>query len=214
MSQLNERSKIKQDNLMKHNTLMFIIVFLLVASTFACLLPYPFFSDYTNITKQNAYEINNHYETELNSQTMQKTTVLNLSWFSAVDAILPNETEFEILDIKTESSFFVIRTGGKNHADIETINNTNTEILHEIFANDWSWERRPVLVKLNENCYIPASLSGYPHGHSETENGACGHFCLHFKGSKTHGTNRPDSEHQKCIKSAEKSAKSFLTKIS
>lgn len=185
---------------MQRTVLFYVMVFFIVMAIFSCLMPYPIFSNYTNLTEKNAYEINNYNETEMENQTKQEPKILDLDWFESINVLLPLEEEYEILDIKTDQSFYVVRTGGKNHADVETVEEKDSNLLHEIFDNEWNWERRPVLVKINENAYLPASLSGYPHGYSTSQQSVLnGHFCLHFKGSKTHGTNQTDDKHQNTI---------------
>lgn len=197
---------------MKQTTLIYIMIFLLVSAIFSCLLPYPIFSNYNNITEKNAYDINNYNEIEMQSSSTQNATILDLQWSNEIDLLLPINREFEIIDIETEESFQVIRIGGKNHADVEPKNQEDLEAMREIYHNGWSWTRRPVLVQLNENAFLPASLAGYPHGYTENNTDLTGHFCLHFKNSKTHGTNRIDDEHQKQISHAEETGKDLLNK--
>ena len=62
----------------------------------------------------------------------------------------------------------------------------------------WSWKRRPVLVKYNGHVYA-ASMNGMPHGtQTISGNNFDGHFCIHFYGSKTHGSKKVDAMHQNC----------------
>lgn len=190
--------------------LFFIMLFVIVMSIFSCILPYPIFSNYTNLTEKNAYEINNYQETELKNSSDQKPQILDIDWFSGINVLLPIDEDFEIIDIKTEQSIFAKRIGGKNHADIETSNTRNSKSLHEIVEYEWKWDRRPVLVKLNEHAYLPASLSTYPHGFHTKENGLNGHFCLHFKGSKTHGTQMQDDKHQNSVEFAKKHGEKII----
>ncbi len=180
--------------------LFYIMCFVVGLAVVSMLLPYPVLSNQVNLTRKQVFEINNHFETELQNDANQTPKILDLDW-NYIDSILPIQCEFEIVDLKTEESFFVQRTGGKNHADIEIKNSSNAEIINNICQN-FSWERRPVLVVLNDNAYLPASLCIYPHGFSEN-NVLNGHLCLHFKNSKTHGTNKIDGKHQITINNAE-----------
>ena len=44
------------------------------------------------------------------------------------------------------------------------------------------------------------SMNGMPHGlYGVSDNGYDGHSCIHFSGSRTHGTNRVDEAHQEAI---------------
>lgn len=186
------------------------MIFLLVSAIFSCIFPYPIFSNYNNITEKNAFDINNYKEVEINNNTHQPCSILDLDWFNEIECLIPIDFEFEILDINSEQTFEVVRIGGKNHADIEPKEQKDYEILKEIYQNNWTWNRRPVLVKINDFSYLPASFAGYPHGYSK--NDLIGHFCLHFKNSKTHGTNRIDDEHQKNVNYAKELGEEILNK--
>lgn len=165
--------------------------------TISALLPYPIFSPYTNITQQNAYEINNFKESEISNNYSISPKMLNLD-FEIINQLLPQV--FEIIDVKSEESLFATRVGGNNHADI-IFEPESLKRFHNL-CNLWSWNRRPVIVKLSENAYLPACIICYPHGYEN-------HFCLHFKNSKTHGTNRIDIQSKKAIEKA-KSYGAFL----
>ena len=193
---------------MKQSTLIYVMIFLLISALFACILPYPIFSNYNNITEKNAFDINNYKEIELSNSTDQPSSILDLEWFEEIECLLPLDSEFEVIDLNTEQTISVVRTGGKNHADIEPKEEKDYEILQDIYQKNWTWNRRPVLVKINDFSYLPASLAGYPHGYSNTNN--TGHFCLHFKNSKMHGTNRIDDQHQKNVNYAKEIGSQFL----
>ena len=199
---------------MKQMTLVYIVFFMVVAAIFSCVMPYPIFSNYTNITESNAYDINNYFETELSSQSTTTPQILDLNWFDNINTLLSANRTYEIFDIKSGQSFFVSRTGGTNHAEVEPISENDNQTIYEIFNNNWDWQRLPVLLKYNSLSYIPASLSGYPHGYSKTtSNKTNGHFCLHFKNSKTHVTNKIDSKHQKCVNYATQQGEKFLKQL-
>ena len=183
---------------MKKQFLFYIIIFTFSALTLSAIFPYPIFSNYTNINQLEAFEINNYQETEIKNEYTIYPEILDIE-FEIINQILPEK--FEIIDIETEQSFFAVRVGGNNHVDI-TFDKSNLSVLHDICEN-WSWTRRPVLVKINENSYLPASIICYPHGYQN-------HFCLHFKNSKTHGTNREDSQAQKAIDRAYKDGKKIV----
>ena len=80
----------------------------------------------------------------------------------------------------------------------------DTAILKKINGGTFSWRRRAVLVKYNGHVYA-ASIYSEPHGtNTILDNNFDGQFCLHFYGSKTHGTDRVDADHQKCVEQAMK----------
>lgn len=104
-----------------------------------------------------------------------------------------------VVDVKTGLSFRVRRRGGHNHADAEPLTSEDTAVMLMIYGGRWSWERRAVVVLIG-NRTIAASMNGMPHGgQTITNNQFDGHFCIHFHGSRTHGTAQIDSEHQAMV---------------
>lgn len=128
-----------------------------------------------------------------------RTTEL-LNWFSHTDAI-PKKSVVTIKDCKTGKTFQAKRWSGASHMDTEPLTAEDTAIIKEIYGGAWSWDRRPILVKYDGHVYA-ASMNGMPHGTSTIDNGFDGHFCVHFTGSKTHGTDRVDEDHQAAVAQA------------
>lgn len=88
--------------------------------------------------------------------------------------------------------------------DAEPVNDEATATLKAIYGGSWSWRRRPILIMYNGHVYA-ASMNGMPHGTSTISgNNFNGHFCIHFKNSKTHETKKVDSEHQNAVDRAAK----------
>ena len=126
-----------------------------------------------------------------------------LNWFKGGSNKIPKRAVFKVKDIKTGIVFTVKRWSGANHIDAEPLTSSDTAKMKKIFKH-WSWRRRAVLVKYNGHVYA-ASMNGMPHGTGLiTNNNFNGHFCIHFYGSKTHGSKRVDSMHQNCVKEAMK----------
>lgn len=104
-----------------------------------------------------------------------------------------------VVDVKTGLSFRVQRRGGHNHADAEPLTPEDTAVMLMIYGGRWSWERRAVVVLVG-GWAIAASMNGMPHGgQTITDNRFDGHFCIHFYGSRTHGTEQVDPEHQAMV---------------
>ena len=126
-----------------------------------------------------------------------------LDWFKGGTKKIPKGATFKVKDIKTGKVFTVKRWSGSNHIDAEPLTSSDTSVMKSIYGH-WSWKRRPVLVKYNGHVYA-ASMNGMPHGTSTiSKNNFDGHFCIHFYGSKTHGSGKVDSMHQKCVAEAMK----------
>lgn len=148
---------------------------------------------------------------KLNSKDAKKEAAGNsdkikterLDWFNGGKNRIPKGATFKVKDIWTGKIFTVRRWSGYNHIDAEPLTRSDTNTLKSIYGH-WSWKRRPVLVKYNGRVYA-GSMNGMPHGTSTISgNGFDGHFCIHFYGSKTHGSGKVDSAHQNCVATAMK----------
>ena len=128
----------------------------------------------------------------------------SLEWFGHEHTI-PKGATVTIKDVATGKTFKAVRWSGANHMDTEPATKEDTAIMKSIYGGSWSWKRRAILVQYNGHVYA-ASMNGMPHGTSTIANGFDGHFCIHFTGSKTHETNRVDSDHQSCVKEALKAS--------
>jgi len=129
-----------------------------------------------------------------------------LDWFKEVQYIYEKGKQATVTDIETGKSFKVKRLYGRNHADSEPLTAEDTKIMKSIYGS-WSWDRRSVILTVTDKNgvqrKIAASMNGMPHGgESIGNNNMNGHFCIHFKNSRTHSGNRLDPGHQKAVKKA------------
>ncbi len=152
--------------------------------------------------------VNKNTLTKLNSSGAKKAgdeegsgKTEKLNWFNGGSRKIPKGATFKVKDIKTGRVFTVKRWSGANHLDAEPSTKSDTATLKGIYGG-WSWKRRAILVKYNGHVYA-ASMNGMPHGtQTITNNNFDGHFCIHFSGSKTHGSKKVDAMHQNCVKEA------------
>lgn len=148
-----------------------------------------------------------------------------LDWWTQANKVFTRGSSAKVIDVRTGKSFNIKRTYGGNHADVETLTKADTKIMKEIYGGNFSWSRRPVIVVINGR-YLAASMAGMPHAGLDNKpanvtvssrslgygrganldavkkNDMSGHFDIHFKNSRTHGTNRVDAAHQRAIKVA------------
>ena len=170
-----------------------------------------------NFQKKNGLTVNGKVNSKtlakLNSSSAKKAdssgsssgsgTTERLDWFNGGSRKIPKGATFKVKDIKTGKVFTVKRWSGGNHIDAEPATAADTAIMKKIYGH-WSWRRRPVLVKYNGHVYA-GSMNGMPHGTQTIKgNNFDGHFCIHFYGSKTHGSKKVDSMHQQCVAEAMK----------
>ncbi|MFP3509500.1 hypothetical protein SB775_07515 [Peribacillus sp. SIMBA_075] len=135
-----------------------------------------------------------------------------LPW-EIVNNIIPNKTNFTIIDIETGLSFKVQRRAGSHHADVQPLTKEDTQIMKKIYNNKWSWNRRAIIVLIN-NQMIAASMHGMPHGAGALQNGFSGHFCVHFSGSITHRLKNEDLSHKLMVLKAAGKLDDYLQTVS
>ena len=101
-------------------------------------------------------------------------------------------------------TFEVVRWSGYNHIDAAPRTAEDTATMKSIYGGEWSWNRRAILILYNGHVYA-ASMNGMPHGTTTiSSNDFDGHFCIHFKNSKTHESDKVDPDHQAAVTTASK----------
>ena len=135
-----------------------------------------------------------------------------LPW-EIVNNIIPDKTNFTIIDIETGLSFKVQRRAGSHHADVQPLTKEDTQIMKKIYNNKWSWNRRAIIVLIN-NQMIAASMHGMPHGAGALQNGFSGHFCVHFSGSITHRLKNEDLSHKLMVLKAAGKLDDYIQTVS
>lgn len=185
---------------MKYFSSYFFVCMFFISACFMAIFSYPIFSKSGTLTSdQQAYLNDAHEDEEIIVNTVPPITVVSLNWFDSVNAIFEKYLATRVIDVETGTQYYVKRTGGYNHADVEPIDKENMEKFHSIYNNVWSWDRRPVWIEIN-GMWLAASVNGMPHGYSLVlDNGQDGHSCIHFLNSKTHGTKRVDENHQNAV---------------
>ncbi|WP_129723760.1 peptidoglycan-binding domain-containing protein [Xylanivirga thermophila] len=129
------------------------------------------------------------------------SAVVMLNW-SQVNSIFPRKANARVIDVDTGLSFNIHRYGGTLHADVEPVTAKDTAIMKKAYGGSWSWSRRAVIVEVGGR-RIAGSMNGMPHGGQDIRsNNFDGQFCIHFLGSRTHGSDRVDAAHQNMIKKA------------
>ena len=102
----------------------------------------------------------------------------------------------KVIDMETGMAFYAQRRAGQLHADVQPLTKEDTAIMKRIYNGKWSWHRKAVLVQAGSQ-FFAASMHGMPHGGDGIPgNNFSGHFCIHFLGSKTHGSGQADPGHQ------------------
>jgi len=110
-----------------------------------------------------------------------------IDWATA-RSIIPKNTNLRVTDVRTGISYNVRAFSLGNHADVDTASQADTDTKRSTRNGTWSWTPRPVWVQIGDRTFA-ASINGMPHaGSAVSGNGLSGHFCLHFRGSTSHGS--------------------------
>jgi len=122
-----------------------------------------------------------------------------LPW-NEVDKLFPKGSTAMVVDVDSGISFQVQRRGGTSHVDAQPLTAADTAAMKQAYNGHWSWRRRAVIVILPNERNIAASMAGMPHGQGAIPNNDFdGHFCIHFRDSKTHGSHKVDPAHQMMV---------------
>jgi len=154
--------------------------------------------------------------------------IVRLPWFGEAETVYAKGEVATVIDLETGVRLQIQRTGGHNHADVETIDAAETAKLLQVAGGEWNWTRRPIIVEIDGQ-RLAASMTCRPHAGLDNQpaletvrnrsggfgtgvnydsvkgNDMDGHFDIHFYKSRTHGTNSVDSQHQAAIQVAYKS---------
>lgn len=153
------------------------------------------------------------YSGSSTAATTYNATIYNLDWFANKDSGtltalgLVRSQNARLTDLRTEKSLNIYIQSAGSHLDVEPLTAADTTTLCEIYnaasSDAISYKRRPVLITTSSGVQIVCSMYGQPHGAQDiTTNHYEGQFCLHLLNSRTHGTNRVDSDHQNAIQEA------------
>ncbi|MDR2168332.1 MAG: hypothetical protein LBE35_10880 [Clostridiales bacterium] len=167
-----------------------------------------------------------HHTTEITY-----TVRYDANWFDEIQHVFARGADALALDLQTGREFYIRRTFGHNHADVEPLTTCDAQIINEIWGGH-SWARRPVLIFV-ENYAFAGSLTNFPHAGRDDapatavvnnrsggygrgvnldavkDNGVCGVICLHFAGSLLHGSNRSNPCHQAAVAEAQEALKAI-----
>lgn len=123
-----------------------------------------------------------------------------LDWYAVGKELVTKYPNFSVYDVKTGVTWSAKYINGSNHADIIPASKSDAIKLNDNKITG-DYVRRPVVVMING---IKYAGSMYAEGHGKTS--YCDYFkgvmCIHFTGSKTHGTGKTDKDHQKAIQEA------------
>lgn len=121
-----------------------------------------------------------------------------LPW-DKVRKLIPKRSTLTITDVETGLAFKAQHRAGARHIDAQPLTAADTAVMKRMYGGSWSWKRRAVTVRYGGHT-LAASMHGMPHGGDGIPgNKFAGHFCIHFMGSRTHGSGNIDPEHRMMV---------------
>lgn len=152
------------------------------------------------------------------SGTVQTSgTVYTLNWFKAKNNGIFKKIGLyagyraTLKDLTTGLSLTIRIQSAGNHLDVEPATASDTAVLCNIYGvssaseitSKKHYQRRPMLLTTSTGYKFVCSMYGVPHGEEKvTDNKYPGQFCLHFLNSKTHSSDKVDSDHMAAIQKA------------
>lgn len=126
-----------------------------------------------------------------------------LDWWTEAQYVIPINAIFTVRDFETGKTWSMKRTIGANHADVEPLTKSDSEIMKSVWGGNFSWVTRPVIVEYKGR-RIAGSATSMPHSNYDyiPDNGVWGHMDIHFKNSVRHKDNQITPEHQEAVKVA------------
>ena len=133
------------------------------------------------------------------SRRSWKSKVVKLNWYDGGSSVLSTGRYGYIYGIDSGVTVKIKRMGGHSHADCEPATAADARKLKKLAGGSYSWNCEPVILHAGGK-YVACSINTTPHGDQTiTDNGYDGQFCLHMVGSKTHGSDSVNEEHQNAI---------------
>ena len=109
-----------------------------------------------------------------------------LHWFNDIKSYLQSNHTFTVYDPATGLSWQMRLYSAGNHADSEPLTQADSDIMYKAWGNQWSWNEKPVYIKLANGTWCIASMPNMPHlSGSISSNGFNGHTCVHFPRTMT-----------------------------
>lgn len=135
-----------------------------------------------------------------NTASVPSGSTKSLDWFSTGFSLINANPNITIYDTMVGVSWNAKYINGKNHADIVPASKADADKL-KAYNITGSYIRRPVIVNIAGQAYA-GSMYAFGHGETSYVSYFHGVMCIHFTGSKTHGTDNVDKDHQAAIQEA------------
>ncbi len=105
-----------------------------------------------------------------------------LHWYNDIKGkLLTGKPTVLIYEPSSNSSYYVKVYSMGQHADAEPVTATDTATMKAAWGDKFSWDEKPVYVRLPNGTWCIASTHSMPHENNWIANNDCeGHICIHF----------------------------------
>lgn len=109
-----------------------------------------------------------------------------LHWYDDISPYLQRNRNFTVYEPVSGKQWNMRLYSAGHHADSEPLTKEDAQIMYEVWGNQWSWNEKPVYVRLANGTWCIASMPNMPHlSGSIADNGFDGHTCVHFPRTMT-----------------------------
>ncbi|MBE5804985.1 MAG: peptidoglycan-binding protein [Clostridiales bacterium] len=109
-----------------------------------------------------------------------------MHWFDDIKPYLQRNRDFTVYEPVSGKQWKMRMYSAGNHADSEPLTKADSQTMYEVWGNKWSWDEKPVYVRLANGTWVIASMPNMPHlSGSIGDNGFDGHTCVHFPRTMT-----------------------------
>lgn len=104
-----------------------------------------------------------------------------MQWYADIKAYLKRNPTFTVYEPVSGKQWKMKLYSAGHHADSEPLTAEDTATMYEVWGNEWSWDEKPVYVRLANGTWVLASMPNMPHlSGSIKDNNFDGHTCVHF----------------------------------
>lgn len=138
--------------------------------------------------------------------------IYNVDWFTYKTKMISGSKTYSLTDIATGRTFNIKIQSAGNHADVEPLTSSDTNVLCSLYGVTNAsqldtlnkWQRRAMVMTNGNGEQFVCSIYAIPHGKNTISgNSFDGQFCVHFLGSTYHagaGGSVPENQnHQEKI---------------
>lgn len=104
-----------------------------------------------------------------------------MQWYADIKAYLQRNPKFTVYEPVSGKQWNMKLYSAGHHADSEPLTAEDAAIMYEVWGNEWSWDEKPVYVRLANGTWVIASMPNMPHlSGNIKDNNFDGHTCVHF----------------------------------